>query len=150
MDIAAPAGWSLDTSQPDPNAPATTVLKSAKGDADLEISFIADKDGDFSTKEKLSENVERVAKAQFADTSVEKAVKVQTLDSPNGVVVYAEFTDAGPDGKPSLPAPFKVVATGLVKFGDTIAIITLMGTGFDDKAYTDAKDVLKNGITVHK
>ncbi len=152
MDIAAPAGWSLDTSQPDPKTPATTVLKSAKGDADLEISFIADKDGDFSTKEKLTENVERVAKAQFADISVEKAVKVQTLDSPNGLFVYAEFTDAAPDGKPALPPPFKVVATGLMQFSktNTVAIVTLMGAGFDDKAYTDAKNVLKSGVTVHK
>src|ERR1700676_3356202 len=103
MDITAPAGWSLETTQPDPKAPATTELKSPKEESDLQISFIADKDGDFSTKDKLIENVERVAKAQFVDSSVEKAVKVQTLESANGTCVYAEFTVADLVGKEAKP-----------------------------------------------
>ena len=150
LEVAAPEGWSLRVIQPDPKLPPTIRLKSAKREANLQVTFFIDKVGSLGTKDKLSDMVEAAAKQQYLIGSVEKKVTVQFLDSPNAICAYAEFTDADLVGKEAKLGQYKVVATGIIKFGDTIGVVTLLGNSFDDPAYQAAKGFLKSGLTVRK
>jgi hypothetical protein len=150
LEAVAPAGWSLVKIQPDPTFRPTILLESPDHDAKLQVTFFVDTVGELATKDKVEDRVASRAKWQYLIGSMEKKITLQTLDVPGALCVYAQFTDAGMEGKKEKLGPYKVVATGVIKFGNTIGTITLLGNSFDDKAYQMGKDFLKSGLTVHK
>jgi hypothetical protein len=150
LEAVAPAGWSLTKIQVDPTARPTLLLDAPHHDATLQITFFIDTVGELATKENVASRVASRAKWQYLIGSLEKKITLETLDVPGAICVYAQFTDAGIEGKKEKLGPFKVVATGVIKFGNTIGTITLLGNSFDDKAFQIGKVFLKTGLTVHK
>jgi hypothetical protein len=149
LDVITPAGWTFAKVQLDPSLPPTVRMSSANGDASLQVTLLVDKVGGFGTKEKMEEVVKGAAQ-QYVGGSVENKVTLQSLESPNGKCVLAEFTDADLVGKPSGPGQYKVVATGILVLGKTVGAVTLLGDSFNDKSYLAGKKILTAGIAVHK
>jgi hypothetical protein len=149
LDVTAPEGWSLVTVQPDPSLPPTVRLTAPNHEANFRITFLSDKLGTFATKEKLEKAVNKTAE-QYVDNSVEKKIKLQSLELTGGNCVYAEFTDSDLVGKPSRPDQYKVIGTGVMTLGKTVAAFTLLGDSFDEKSYLAAKKILKSGVALHK
>jgi hypothetical protein len=149
LEVTPPEGWSASTVQPDPSLPPTVRLTAPNKEASLQITFLSDKTGTFSTKEKLEKVVEKAAQ-QYVDGSVEKKIKLQSLDIPGGTCIYAEFTDSDLVGKTPPAGQFKIVGTGAMTLGKTIAAFTLLGDSVEAKAYLAAKQILKSGVALHK
>jgi hypothetical protein len=145
--IKVPAGW--DQTQTHSALAPTITMHPKNQEAELKITFIADPKGELGKKDHLEKAV-RAAAQQYVKGSVEKANKLQSLDSKNGTCVYAEFTDAAWVGKQAPPGKYKVVATGVMSFGKTAAAFTLLGNSFDDKSFVAGKEILQGDIAVKK
>jgi hypothetical protein len=147
LQITLPDDWEQWQNR---NALAPTItLRPKNNDAELKITFIADTKDAFAKKEQLEKAV-RTSCQQYVDHSVEKEIKLKTLESKNGTCVYAEFTDAALVGKTPQPGEFKAIASGVMLVGKSVAIFTLVGNLFEDKSYIASKDILKSGITLKK
>ncbi len=149
LDVSWSEGWTEVTVQPDPSLPPTVRLTAPNKEASLQITFLSDKTGSFNTKDKLEKVVEKAGQ-QYVDGSVEKKIKLQSLDLASGTCIYAEFTDADLVGKTPPAGQFKIVGTGAITLGKTIAAFTLLGDSVDAKPYLAAKQILKSGVALHK
>ena len=82
------------------------------------------------TKERVQDEV-LSAGDQFVDSSVEKKKTLRDFNVAGAISAYCVFTDASLVGKPPEKGNFKVVAAGVVQFGDDLAIATTLL--FDDE-----------------
>ncbi len=152
FDIAVPSGWAVETFKTNPNLPAlpaATSLTTLNKDMILLIWFFAIKKGADDSKAKL-EAAFKIAAGQYAEGSVEKKTTIKSLDTKSGTCLFAEFTDASLVGKKPQPRQFAVVGTGMMRSGQTLIVVTLLGDSFTAKSYLAGKDVVTKGIAPHK
>jgi hypothetical protein len=150
VDIVTPDGWTFTKEKNDSDNTQEFTLTSPNNEAVLQIIITPDTAGWYDTKAKAEKMVEKMARAGYADESVEKKVTLQDLGLADGRGTIAEFTYAETAGKKAEPGQYKVVASGAVAIGKTVVGIELQGDSFDDKYYVAAKNILKTGIKQHK
>jgi hypothetical protein len=146
--IQVPAGWGVDRLQSDPARPLSIRIHPVDRSASLQITFFPDKFGNLSAQNAVEDAVHKSSQRYVAG-SVEKRSVVHNMWSKAGPSAIAEFTDARYLAKNPPVGEFKLVGTGIVHLGNSMAAFTLMGHGAEDPSYVTAKQVLTDGITVH-
>jgi hypothetical protein len=148
--VTAPEGWKLLKIQPDPTLRPTILLEAPKHEAKIQMYFFVDRVGELGSKSLLQDSVTQRAREQYLLGSKNKEVTLQTLDVPGASCIYTQIDGAGLEGKKQKLGDFSVVATGIMKWGDSVGVITLLGNSFDSPAFKTGKDFFKTGIAIQQ
>ena len=149
LEVTAPEDWSLRTIQPGPTlAPTIRLRAETRGEF---AGFVLRRYGRRVVHQGKSGGQGGLAhKWQYLIGSADKKVTLQTIESSSELCVYAELSGDRMEGKEAKLGSYNVVATGIIKFGRTIGVVTLLGKSFDDPAYLAGKEFLKSGLVEKK
>ena len=147
IDVTPAKGWTHEIVQPFPNLPKALHVRSPERDTVLQISFVPVEkvQQDISSQEKVEALVKQLG-SRYAEGSVEKKIEVKDLKSLGGAGAIVQFTDADLVGKPAKAGQYKVVATGVVVLGKSVAMFTLLSDSFEHPMYKAGVETLVKGV----
>ena len=147
VTLAHPEGWKFRRTPPSPTMPPSIKLTAdSGGPVSLQLTFMPAGGTPWDTQEKIDQALKQTADAQYAGGSVEKKTTVEHLTCNKGMGSYAFFTDADLVGKEVRPGQFRIVATGIVVYGEQRGIFTLLADSIDQSGFKEALKVVTEGI----
>jgi hypothetical protein len=140
ISIRVPNQWTHKVIQPDPSLPPTIKIASPADSVSLQITFMPDPDGLFSTKEGVDRAVTS-ANRRYVEGSVEKKIDLIQLDSKAVRGCYSTFTDAkAAAAKAPKKGEFVKVTSGVFVVQKQGAVFTLLS---NDTTSADYKIALR-------
>ena len=88
LEISVPKDWKYKKLDQGKILPPTVTLESPDGKTLLQLTLLADPNGQFANREEIEKGV-KAASQQYVDGSAEKKVTLLKLDSKNGIGSYA-------------------------------------------------------------
>jgi hypothetical protein len=112
----------------------------------LEIAFLPDPEGRFSTARNRKEFMNETFRDYLAD-SVEKAMQFEELDPKVGAGTYCIFTDAALVGRAALPrGEYRQTTTGLKAWPGVVAVFTLFSNDTTSREYRAVMAMLRDSV----
>lgn len=112
----------------------------------LEIAFLPDPEGRFSTARNRKEFMNETFRDYLAD-SVEKAMQFEELEPKTGSGTYCVFTDAKLVGKTKLPPGEYLHSTaGLKTWPGVVAVFTVFSNEITSKEYQSVMTMLRQSV----
>jgi len=98
---------------------------------------------DNDSKPHTQESVEKLVLSTSKRCLKESVEKKATLVPMKGMIgSYACFTDASLVGKKDSPGKYKIVTTGVIGYGKSVVIFTLLSNSLDSKSYKAALSII--------
>lgn len=112
----------------------------------LEVAFLPDPDGRFTTARNRKEFMNDTFQDYLAD-SVEKAMQFEELDPALGSGTYCIFTDAKLVGHKIPRGEYLHTTTGLKAWPGVVAVFTLFSNDTTSKEYREVMAMLRLSVT---
>lgn len=144
--IAVPVGF-VFTSNKDEQGFITARLSDPKDKVSLQISFLPDSEGEYSTARGRKELMVKSFQ-QFVTGSVEQAMQFEELEPRTGAGTFCVFTDSSLVGKAKLPPGEYLNSTaGIKSWRGCFAVFTLMSNDTKSDEYRAAMKVLRESLS---
>jgi len=144
--IAVPAGF-VFTSNKDEQGFITARLNDPKNKVTLQISFLPDSEGEYTTARGRKELMVKSFQ-QFVTGSVEQAMQFEELEPRAGAGTFCVFTDSSLVGKTKLPPGEYLNSTaGIKSWRGCFAVFTLMSNDTKSDEYRAAMKVLRESLS---
>jgi hypothetical protein len=145
VSLTVPAGF-LYASNKDERGLITTKLSDPKDVVSLQITFLPDTEGEFSTARGRKEMMVQSFQ-QYVAGSVEQGMRFEELEPRGGAGTYCVFTDAALVGKNKFPAgEYLHSTTGVKSWPGCIAVFTLLSNNTTSEEYQTAMKVLRESL----
>lgn len=124
----------------------TVHLLDPKQEVNLEISFLPDPDGRFSTPRARREFIVETFN-KYVEGSVEKEMRFAELKPRAGSATSCVFTDASLVGKTTYPkGEYLNATTGLKAWSGCAAFFTLLSNGLESPSYAAALKIITDSV----
>lgn len=145
VGIAVPDGF-VFASNKDEQGLITAHLNSPKETVSLQISFLPDNDGEFSTSRGRKELMVRSFQ-QYVVGSVEQGMRFEELEPRTGSGTYCVFTDTSLVGKTKFPpGEYLNSTTGVKSWHGCLALFTLFSNNTTSDEYRAAMKILRDSL----
>ena len=133
--IRVPNQWTHTVVQPEPDLPPMVTILSPTKSVSIQITFLPDPNGIFSTKESVDRAVTQ-ANQQYVEGSVEKKINLIQLESKSVRGCYSIFTDAEvANAKEQKKGEFAKVTSGVFVIKKQGAVFTLLSSDSNSEEY---------------
>jgi hypothetical protein len=143
--LAVPAGFVFSSGKGE-NGIITARLSDPKETVSLQISFLPDPSGGFSSARKRKEFIAQSFQHYVAG-SVEQAMRFEELESRAGAGTYCVFTDASLAGKTKFPPnEYLHSTTGIKAWRGCFAVFTILSNSITSPEYVTVMNVVSESL----
>jgi hypothetical protein len=143
--VAVPEGYTFTRVSTDEGV-IIVKISDPKQETNLEISFLPDPDGHFSTPRARREFIVETFQ-KYVEGSVEKEMRFTELKPRVGTATACVFTDASLVGKPEFPrGEYLNATTGLKAWPGCAAYFTLLSNDTTSPAYDAALKIITDSV----
>lgn len=143
--IDVPEGFTYTLNSGDAGMITVRILD-PKQEANLEISFLPDPDGRFTTPRARREFIVETFD-KYVEGSVEKEMRFTELKPRAGAATLCVFTDASLVGKTAYPkGEYLNATTGLKAWRGCAAFFTLLSNGLESPGYVAAMKIVTESV----
>lgn len=144
--LAVPEGF-VYSSGKDERGLITAKISDPKEKIALQISFLPDADGDFTTSRGRKELMVQSFQ-QYVAGSVEQAMQFEELEPRFGGGTYCVFTDSSLVGKAKIPAgEYLHSTTGIKSWTNCLAVFTLLSNDTKSAEYRAVMKLLRESVS---
>jgi hypothetical protein len=145
LAIALPRNWTFSESRDTRTGVQTIAIADAKGEIELQVSFLPDPEGRLASREALEGEMQK-AFTPYLEDAVEKGMKFVVFDGPDGVGGYTTFTDRRFVGQKVPDGERLLSTTGMRSWPGVHLIFTLLSNSADTGTYREALELVRTGI----